>query len=337
MTTHILVTIDLDENLVGALKKISEDLEITISPARQSAEIQEEDWGKTEVLFTRSVLPEPEQAPNLRWIQSNSANIDLILQSPIANNPDIVITSISGANALQTAEYTLMMMLSLGHQLPDLFAAQNRSAWLTNKNEVYKPLELSESIVGIVGYGSVGRQVARLLHNFGAQILATKRDIKDPTHHGYTPKNTGDPKGDYFTRLYPPEAINTMLKECDYVIVTTPLTPSTQSLINMDQFNAMKPSAYLIDVSTGGVVDHENMLNALVQHKIAGAGLDVFPLEPLPADSLLWQMPNVIITPHLAGNSTHSTDRAVALFSENLSRYLNNEPLLNQIDLDLGY
>lgn len=337
MTTKALITIDFDEDLIESLNQISKDLEIIVMPTRQPSEIPADVWQEIKILFTLSTLPDPEQAPNLRWIQSYFAGIDLITQSPISEKEGLIVTTMSGANALQVAEYSLMMLLSLGHQLPDLVTAQNRSAWLSNKNEIYKPQELSESTVGIIGYGSIGRQIARLLYGFGAQVLVTKRNAKDPTDPGYALEGTGDPQGDYFTRLYPPEALNTMLKECDYVIVTLPLTSDTQGFFNTEQFDAMKPSAYLIDVSRGGVIDHEDLLNALVQHKIAGAGLDVFPQEPLPADSLLWQMPNVIITPHVAGNSIHYASRGVALFSENLKRYLEDLPLLNQADLSLGY
>lgn len=337
MTINVLITVPLEEDLIQRLNEISEDLNISVIPSRQAAEIPDETWQETEVLFTLAILPDPEQAPNLRWIQSYYAGIDQITRSAISQKNDLIITTMSGANALQVAEYSLMMMLSLGHQLQGLIAAQNRSNWLSNKREVYKPQELSESTIGIVGYGRIGRQIARLLHGFGAEVLATKRNAKVPTDPGYTPKGTGDPQGDFFSRLYPPEAINTMLKECDYVIVTLPLTPDTKGLFNAKQFNAMKPSAYLIDVSRGEVIDHEDLINALVQHKIAGAGLDVFPKEPLPADSLLWQMPNVIITPHVAGLSVEYENRGIDLFIKNLNLYLENQPLLNQADLTKGY
>jgi phosphoglycerate dehydrogenase-like enzyme len=128
-----------------------------------------------------------------------------------------------------------------------------------------------------------------------------------------------------------------MLAECDFVVVAVPLTADTQSLIGAEELAAMKDTTYLVDVSRGGVIDHIALIRALKDKKIAGAALDVFPEEPLPKDSPLWKFPNVIITPHLAGNSAQYNQRAVALFAENLNRFLAGETLYNQFDVDRGY
>jgi len=128
-----------------------------------------------------------------------------------------------------------------------------------------------------------------------------------------------------------------MIKECDFVIVTTPLTPETRDLIGAEEFEAFKPGAFLIDVSRGGVVNHQALLTALKEKKIAGAALDVFTEEPLPEDSPLWKMPNVIVTPHIAGTSPFYDARAADLFAENLHRYLAGLPLYNRINLERGY
>jgi len=128
-----------------------------------------------------------------------------------------------------------------------------------------------------------------------------------------------------------------MVKECDFVVVAVPLTPETQGLIGQEVLEAMKPNAFLVDVSRGGVVDQAALIEALQDKKIAGAGLDVFPEEPPPADNPLWKMPNVIITQHMAGVTPRYDERAIAFFAENLKRYLAGEPLYNQIDLEKGY
>jgi phosphoglycerate dehydrogenase-like enzyme len=128
-----------------------------------------------------------------------------------------------------------------------------------------------------------------------------------------------------------------MFKECDFVVICAPLTPETYHLISTAEFEAMKPESYLIDVSRGGVVDHEALLIALNEGKLRGVFLDVFPEEPLPPESPLWQMPNVIITPHIAGNSPMYNERAVKLFSENLHRYLGDLPVFNRFDFERGY
>jgi phosphoglycerate dehydrogenase-like enzyme len=147
----------------------------------------------------------------------------------------------------------------------------------------------------------------------------------------------GDPNGDFFHRLYPAQAVKSMVKDCDFVLVTLPLTDKTRGMINADVLAACKPSAYLIDTSRGGIVNHDALIRSLNDKKLAGAALDVFPEEPLPNDSPLWGMPNVIITPHIAGISTHYDKRAVELFAENLSRYIADLPLYNIFDLKKGY
>ena len=154
---------------------------------------------------------------------------------------------------------------------------------------------------------------------------------------GYIPQGFGDSGGDLAWRIYPVEALRSMVKECDFVVVTLPLTSKTRNLVNAEVFSSMKPSAYLVDVSRGGIVDQSALIDALKDHKIAGAALDVFAKEPLPSDSPLWKMPNVIVTPHIAGVTPHYDERAVDFFEENLRRYLAKEPLLNNFQPELGY
>ena len=196
---------------------------------------------------------------------------------------------------------------------------------------------LRGSTVGIVGYGSIGRQVARLAAAFGASVLGTKRNLMNPADMGYLEDEMGDPGGALFTRLYPPEALRSMLKECDYAVVCVPLTSSTKGLVGKDQLAAMKSTAFLVDVSRGGIVDHPALISALSEGKLAGAALDVFPEEPLSPESQLWQMPNVIITPHVAGFSADYNARAVTMFIENLKRYLAGDEMLNGVDFDREY
>jgi len=191
---------------------------------------------------------------------------------------------------------------------------------------------LRGSTVGIVGYGSVGREVARLLQPFNVRILATKRDVMHPHDIGYMPKGIGDPEGHLFTRLYPPQALKSMLKECDFVVITLPLSPETEDLIGKEELAAMKSTAFLINVSRGRVINTPALLSALQEGKIRGAALDVFSEEPLPPTSPFWKLPNVLITPHVAGNSSHYDERANELFCENIQRYLKGVTLLNRID-----
>lgn len=334
---HVLITVAFPEPLVTILREISPRLRLTVHPARHPDEIPAELWAQAEVLYTDSVLPKPEQAPRLRWVQIHYAGVDHLLNAPLLQKPEVQITTLSGAAASQVAEHALMMMLALGHHLPEVFNLQHRAEWPGDRWERLAPLELRESTVGIVGYGSVGREIARLLRPFGVTLLATKRDVMHPEDEGYTRPGLGDPTGDLFTRLYPIQALASMLRGCDFVVICLPLTPATRGIINAEALAAMKRTAYLIDVSRGGVVDSAALLQALQERRIAGAALDVFPEEPLPAESPFWKLPNVIITPHIAGVSRHYMQRAVELFAENLRRYLSGGVLLNRYQGQRGY
>jgi phosphoglycerate dehydrogenase-like enzyme len=230
-----------------------------------------------------------------------------------------------------------MMMLSLGHHLPDMIEHQKKAIWPKDRWERFSPFELRDSTVGIVGYGSIGRQLARLLFGFGARVFATKKDVMHPWDEDYHVMGFGDTGADYVHRLYPAEALKSMAKASDFLAVTVPLTPETRDLIGAEIFDVMKPTAYIINTSRGGVVNHEAILTALRDHKIAGAALDVFPEEPLPAEDPLWKMPNVIITPHISGLTPHYDARAVELFTDNLQKYLAGEQLLNRVDVSRGY
>jgi phosphoglycerate dehydrogenase-like enzyme len=255
----------------------------------------------------------------------------------VVKKDGIQVTTLSGAAAPQMAEYVLTMMLALSRKLPALLNGQKKSEWPKDRFERYTPFELNGKTVGIVGYGSIGRQLARLLQPFGVQILATKRNAMNPHDEGYTPEGLGDPLGELVHRVYPPQALKSMLKECNYVIVTAPLTKETEGMLNTNMLSALKPGSYLVDVSRGNVVNLNDLIDVLKSGQLAGAALDVFPEEPLPQSSPLWQMPGVIITPHISGGSSNYNERAAALFSENIHRYLAGLRLYNLFDHSRGY
>lgn len=334
---EVLITISFSDELISKLSNVSPRLQIKTIRANHSADISAEDWAKVEILYTGQVLPSPEQAPNLRWIQFHWAGVDHAIDAPILTKPDLVATSLSGAAAPQMGEYILTMLLGLGHRFPDLMNHQNKAEWPQDRWKRFAPQELNRSIVGIVGYGSIGREVARLLRAFGSTVLASKRDLMHPEDTDYIPEGLGDPRGELVHRLYPSKALKSMFKECDFVVITTPRTPETHDLIGAEEIAALKPSAFIIDTSRGGVVNHNALISALRENRIGGAALDVFPEEPLPADSPLWKLPNVIISPHISGNTRYYNDRAAAMFAENLHRYLAGLPLYNRIEPERGY
>lgn len=333
----VLITLPFTDELVARLKGVSDRLEVHVIEASKPEAVPPEVWATVEVLYTDRVLPKPEQAPNLRWIQFHWAGIDHALNEPILALPGLQVTTMSGASATQVAEYILMMLLALGHRLPGLLDLQARKEWPRDRWERFSPRELRGSTVGIVGYGSIGRQLARLLFAFGARVLATKRDARHPADEGYVAEGYGDPQGDYVYRLYPAQALQSMARECDFLVVAVPLSTGTKNLIGAQVFAAMKPTAYLVDVSRGGVVNQADLLDVLRERRIAGAALDVFLQEPLPAESPLWKSPNVVITPHISGTTLYYDERSVEVFAANLHRYLAALPLYNRYNPDLGY
>jgi phosphoglycerate dehydrogenase-like enzyme len=333
---NVLITLPFPEHLMARLWAVSPKFQFHIHPARTPEELPEELLPSIEVLYTVDTLPSRDRVPNLAWIQFHYAGIEHISDDPLLRS-NVQVTTLSGAATPQMAEFALMSILALARRLPLMMVDKAEKHWDDDRLKRFRPRDLRGSTVGIVGYGSVGREVARLCRAFGARILATKRDLKELEDKGYIPEGLGDRNADLVTRLYPPQAIITMVKECDFLVVTVPLTPATRGLVGERIFAAMKQTAFLIDISRGGVVDQGALVKALNDGKLAGAALDVYPLEPLPEKSPLWEFPNVILSPHVAGASSHYFEQATELFRTNLQRYLDGKSLFNLYDPKLGY
>jgi phosphoglycerate dehydrogenase-like enzyme len=332
----VLIALSFPDPLVERLRAVSPELRIHVNPAQKVEELPADLLADVEVLYTHRLLPDPSAVPSLRWVQFHFAGIDHVEQHPLLSS-GVQITTLSGSSMPQMAEVTLTGILSLGHRLPGIMADRAKKRWPDDRFERYRPLELRGSTVGLVGYGSVAREVARLSRAFGARILATKRDLMALDDLGFAPEGLGDPHADLPDRIYPPQALASMAAECDFLVISAPLTPETRGMVGRKVLTAMKPTAFLVDISRGGVVDHGALVEALTEKRIAGAFLDVYPVEPLPENSPLWDMPNILLTPHIAGASGEYMQRAIDLFSENLRRYLTGQPLLNLYQPKRGY
>ncbi|TFH37246.1 MAG: D-2-hydroxyacid dehydrogenase [Anaerolineales bacterium] len=333
---RILATVAIPEAEVARIRAVSPRIEVHVYPTRDLREIPEELLGSTEILYTMHTLPEPDKVPNLRWIQAHTTGIDHF-QGHALLNSDVIVTTMSGSSTPQMAEFALMSMLALGHRLPEILNSSHDAQWAEARHARFERRELFGSTVGILGYGSIGREIARLCHTLGAKILATKRDLKHLTDEGYTLEGLGDLEADIPDRLYPPQATRSMVSLCDFVVIALPLTAKTQGVVNAEVIKAMKPGAFLIDISRGGILDHGALVEALTSGHLAGAALDVYPVEPLPESSPLWEMRNVILSPHLAGSTPQYFPRAIDLFTLNLGRYLTDRPLLNRYNPAQGY
>lgn len=333
-TIKAIVAMDFSDELIEQLRAISPHLHIE----RHFPKVPDSAWATAEVLYTGNILPEPAQAPRLRWIQLQSAGMEHVLDRAIVRAEDVEVTSTSGIHATVMAEYCLAMMLAFAYKLPQMLDLQSRAEWPEDRYRIFAPRGLRGQTVGIVGYGSIGRELGRIAAALGMVVVATKRDPKHPAADGeYHEAGLGDPEGDIPARLYPPEAVASMAAVCDFLVITIPLTSTTRHVINADVFSRMKKTAVLVNVARGAVVDEAALISALAARTIAGAGLDVFEEEPLPATSPLWQMDNVIISPHVSGNVARYHEKAAALFAENLQRYIEHRPLLNRLDRARGY
>jgi len=336
---NVLLTVNFVDGIMDRLKSISPRLKFIRKPVKTASEIPTDLWKTIDILYTVGVVPDPNSAPRLRWIQAHSAGVERLLAQPLlSTSEDITLTTTSGIHAPKIAEYTLGMMLAFMLKLPLLLRYQHKAEWPENQHDIFMAHELRGQTLGIVGYGSIGRETARLAKALGMEVLATKRDVKHPQQHGeYTIAETGDPEGTAADRLYPPEALHPMLAECDYVQITVPSSSATKKMFGEPEFAAMKKSAVLINIARGDVIDEAALIRALQGGTIAGAALDVFETEPLPAASPLWGMENVIISPHLAGNTDHYNEAAAEVFAANLERFLAGDELLNIVERKRGY
>ena len=260
------------------------------------------------------------RAPKLKWIQTPDAGVDGFLDSDIIESSVIVTNTSGGIHAISIAECVLEMMLMFVKKMPLCFQLKQERQWKTFSLTV-----LHSKTVGIVGLGSIGRQVARLAKGFGMRVLATRRSTRSAT----CTRNVDI--------LFSKEQLPQLLSESDFVVLALPLTPETNNLIGEEELLTMKPTAYLINISRGNIVDEAALTHALGENWIAGAGLDVFVTEPLPIESRLWELPNVILSPHVAAEIEDYDVQATRLFADNLRRYLSGKRLRNVVDKKRGY
>lgn len=259
------------------------------------------------------------RAAGLRWVQVISAGIDHLIRKDILAS-EVTITNIKGMSATPIAEFVIAVALAFVKRLPYCGELQRQKRW-----QAFPTASLQSKTIGIIGLGSIGREVARLSRAFGMTVIATSR----------TAGRTGAVSD--VDRMLPKDQLPQLLAESDFVVLSLPLTEETKGLVGEKEFRAMKPTAYLINVARGGIVDEAALVRALEQGWIAGAGLDVFAVEPLPADSRLWELPNVVLSPHVSGGIEDEFELATDLFIDNLKRYLKGDRLHNVVDKEQGY
>lgn len=320
MVLKILVSFDLPEVNIREIRSVSPEVQVR-NESKDSALIDA--VSEAEILFTgeanRKMIT---AAPKLRWIHSWGAGVDRLLSIPKVARGSVILTNSSGIHSIQISEHVIALMLIFTRKLKEFILFQNDGVWHV-PDETYVFDELKGKTVGIVGLGSIGSEIAKKAKCFGMTVLATRRTI--------TAKPT------FVDELLPSYDLKRLLKESDFVVISAPLTSKTKGMIGAQEFANMKRTAYIINIARGEIIQQNELISALKQKKIAGAGLDVFETEPLQPNSDLWHMKNVIITPHVAGDTVHYYERTTKIFCENLRRYINKTPLINVVDKKAGY
>ncbi len=289
-------------------------------PLQRTAQ-EEERWqtllGRAEVMFDfdHTHLDRlTELAPHVRWIQSTSAGIGQLLLRTGLINSAIVFTTASGIHAAPLAQFVVMAILMSAKGAATMARNQASHQW-----ERYCGREIRGATIGIIGLGQVGREVARCCKTLGLRVVATKR----------TP-SVIDAEG--VDLMVPISQISTVIREADFLVLACPHTPETEGLIGEPELRSMKRDAILINIARGAVVNEAALIQELLRGHLGGAALDVFGREPLPPDSPLWDMPNVLVSPHSASTTTSENAKLTDLFLDNLTRYLRGESLINVFD-----
>jgi phosphoglycerate dehydrogenase-like enzyme len=259
--------------------------------------------------------------PSLKWVHSLSAGVEKLMTPAFIESP-IPLTNARGVFKRSLADFAILAILYFYKRVRRLIESQQARYW-----DDFKVDWLPGKIMGVVGYGEIGRECALLAKALGLEIYATRRNPD---------QSSGDPILD---RIFAPSELNEMLSLADVVVAAAPLTPETRHMLSDAQFSAMKESAIVINVGRGPVVDEQALIRALLQRKIAGAALDVYEVEPLPADSPLWDMKNVLLSPHCTDRTQNPDwlDLSMQCFIRNFRRYLEGLPLENIVNKKAGY
>jgi len=316
MPRAIWLRVKLPEKDLSLLRSDFSSCELMTEPEDA---IGTEQLQRIEGVFTEEVLPESlvQQMPRLKWLHVTRGGVNAYLTPSVKARP-IQVTGSKGIHGTVFSEFALACILMLAKRLPDCIAAQREKRW-----QKLAPIEIEGKTLGIVGLGTAGSALARKAKTLGMRVLATKR--------------TSTIKPEFVDRLGTPEFLPQLLAESDFVVLLLASVPSTFNIIGENELRRMKPTAYLINLTGGRSIEETLLVRALNEGWIAGAVLDAFTRQPLPKDSELWTLRNVIITPRIAGIPSEKWPALLPIFRENLGRFLTGEPLQNVVDKDLGY
>lgn len=320
---RVLVSFDLPSDYIQKIKDVSPSVDVVKSQNKDEALALVKD---ADVLlagfFSQNLFLE---AKKLKWIQAWGAGVDELLIPEVIQS-QVIVTNAGGIHPTPVSEHVLALMLCFCRKLHVFIRNQKDRKWerLESAAPNQQIEELSGKTVGIVGLGRIGTEIAKKSKCLHMKVIATKRHLS----------SDASPRVD---KLFDPADLNDLLARSDFVVLSLPLTKDTQGIIGEAQLKNMKQTAYLINVSRGQIVQEKMLIKALKHGWIAGAGLDTFEDEPLPQKSELWSFTNVIITPHIAGQTPYYMERLTRIFCENIDRFIHKKRLINVVNKNLGY
>ncbi len=305
----ILSPAELSEDIQNKIISVSDNIELYVTKEEKELEKL---WPEIDIMFSGRLTPEIlKKAKNLKWFQATSAGVDRYMFDEFIKS-DIALTNVRGMHGQTIAEHVIMKMLAIYRNLPLALKQQNQKVWSR-----YNVNILFGKTILIVGLGGIGKRIAEITSHFGMNVIAVNR-----SQNSY----------EFANQIYKTDELHKALSLADFVIIATPLTDKTYHMISTEEFKAMKESSIFINIGRGPVVDQKSLIKALEEKEISFAALDVFENEPLEEESPLWNMDNVIITPHMAGDMPNYIDNATDIFVKNLKLFIQEKPLLNIVN-----
>src|SRR5438132_1689732 len=316
MSCHIWLRLDLPEKEFAFLRDTVPNCDFCRG---EDHDISEHQLARIDGVFTEEPLPDHLTAKmaNLKWLHFTRGGVNAYLTPSIKRSP-IQVTGSKGIHGGVFSEFALACIFALAKKLPQCVEAQRQARW-----QRVIPEEVAGKTLGIVGLGTVGSELARKAKTLGLRVIATKRTVTE--------------KPEFVDELGGPEYLPELLSQSDFVVLCLASVPSTTEIIGETEFRAMKKTSYLINLTGGKAIAETVLVRALKEGWIAGAALDAFPRQPLPEDSELWHLSNVIISPRIGGIPSQKWPLLLPIFIENLKRFIAGEPLKNVVDKDLGY
>ncbi len=316
--TKIVATVELDQQHIDRLKQEFPDLEIVVCP--DHSELGDHLEGCQGVIGRGLNAELLERYPDVRWAHSPGAGVDAFLFPEMIEREDIIVTNNSGVHASTIAEHLLGMMLSFARGFPEIVQNQQKHLWQRPSTPV---VELGYQKLAVVGLGDIGHALAVRAKALGMQVVGSRRRSQEPMEG--------------VDQLYHPDQLHEMISDADHVAITLPSTPRTRGLFGTPEFEVMKDTAVIYNIGRGDIIKQDELIDALNNGLIAGAGLDVTTPEPLNEDSPLWDTPGVFITPHFSGSTPHYWDNGIEILVKVIRNIRNDEPVFNLVDKREGY